>query len=51
VRVVKAGAQFELLAVNDVGDVCMAPPAISGGALFVLSQHFLFALGRKQHVN
>jgi outer membrane protein assembly factor BamB len=51
VRVVKAGAQFELLAVNDVGDVCMAPPAICGGALFVRSQHFLFALGRKQHVN
>jgi outer membrane protein assembly factor BamB len=48
VRVVKAGAAFELLAVNDVGDVCMAPPAISGGTLFVRSQHFLFALGRKQ---
>ncbi len=48
VRVVKAGAQFELLAVNDLGDTCMAPPAISGGALFVRSQHYLFALGRKQ---
>jgi outer membrane protein assembly factor BamB len=47
VRVVKAGAQFELLAVNDLDDVCMAPPAISGGTLFVRSQHFLFALGRK----
>jgi outer membrane protein assembly factor BamB len=48
VRVVKAGAEFELLAVNDMGDVCMAAPAISGGMLFVRSQHFLFALGRKQ---
>jgi hypothetical protein len=48
VRVVKAGAEFELLAVNDLGDVCMAPPAISGGVLFVRSQHFLFALGRNQ---
>jgi outer membrane protein assembly factor BamB len=47
VRVVKVGANFALLAVNDVGDVCMAPPAISGGTLFVRSQHFLFALGRK----
>ena len=46
-RVVKAGAQFELLAVNEMGDVCMATPAISAGALFVRSQHFLYALGRK----
>jgi outer membrane protein assembly factor BamB/ankyrin repeat protein len=47
VRVVKAGAEFELLAVNDLDDVCMAPPAISGVTLFVRSQRFLFALGRK----
>jgi outer membrane protein assembly factor BamB len=48
VRVVKAGPEFELLAVNDMGDVCMATPAISGGALLIRSQHYLFALGRKQ---
>jgi outer membrane protein assembly factor BamB len=48
VRVVKAGPQFALLAVNTLEDVCMATPAISGGTLFVRSQHFLFALGRKQ---
>ncbi|HTU91615.1 MAG TPA: PQQ-binding-like beta-propeller repeat protein [Gemmataceae bacterium] len=47
VRVVKTGPKFELLAVNNVGDVCMATPAISGGTLFVRSQHYLFALGRK----
>ena len=47
-RVVKAGPQFALLAVNTLEDVCMATPAISGGTLFVRSQHFLFALGRKQ---
>jgi outer membrane protein assembly factor BamB len=47
VRVVKAGPEFELLAANEVGDVCMATPAISDGTLFVRSQHFLFALGRK----
>src|SRR5206468_3769323 len=28
VRVVKAGKDFELLAVNEIGDVCMATPAI-----------------------
>jgi hypothetical protein len=47
VRVVKAGAQFELLAVNEVDDTCLACPAISGGTLFVRGQHALFALGRK----
>ena len=47
VRVVRAGPAFELLAVNDMADVCMATPAISAGMLFVRSQHFLFALGRK----
>jgi outer membrane protein assembly factor BamB len=46
VRVVKAGADFELLAVNDVGDLCMASPALAGGALFIRSQHFLIALQR-----
>jgi outer membrane protein assembly factor BamB len=46
VRVVKTGPAFELLAVNDLADVCMATPAISGSTLFVRSQHFLFALGR-----
>jgi outer membrane protein assembly factor BamB len=46
VRVVKAGAEFELLAENEVGDICMAVPAISGGALFVRGQHYLFAFQR-----
>ena len=44
-QAVKAGPDFELLAVNEMGDVCMATPAISTGMLYVRSQHFLFALG------
>lgn len=47
VRVVKAGAKFELLALNELGDNCLASPAISNGALFVRTQHFLWALGPK----
>jgi outer membrane protein assembly factor BamB len=47
VQVVRAGPKFELLAVNDMGDVCMAGPAISRGALFVRTQHALFALAGK----
>ncbi len=47
VRVVKAGPKFELLAVNEMDDICMATPAISDRTLFVRSQHFLIALGQK----
>jgi outer membrane protein assembly factor BamB len=47
VRVVKAGPEFELLAVNPVEDYIMATPAISNGALFVRSQHYLFCFGKK----
>lgn len=44
VRVVRAGPNFELLAQNELNDVCMTVPAISGGMLFIRSQHYLFAL-------
>ncbi len=47
VRVVKAGPEFELLAVNAVDDYIMATPAISNGSLLVRSQHFLLSLGKK----
>src|SRR5262249_53507165 len=47
VRVVRAGRGFQLLAVHDLGDFCMPPPAISNGVLFVRSQHYLWALGEK----
>jgi outer membrane protein assembly factor BamB len=46
VRVVKAGPNFELLAVNVMGDICMATPAISDGMIFVRTQHFLYGIGR-----
>ncbi|MBP3956397.1 PQQ-binding-like beta-propeller repeat protein [Gemmata sp. G18] len=47
IRVVKAGPEFELLAVNKMGDVCMATPAICGGALFVRTKDALVAVSRK----
>ncbi|MFO0937995.1 MAG: PQQ-binding-like beta-propeller repeat protein [Gemmataceae bacterium] len=47
VRVVKAGPEFELLAVNEIGDYCLPTPAISNGKLFVRSQHYLWAFGEK----
>jgi outer membrane protein assembly factor BamB len=47
VRVVKAGPKFELLAINPVGETCLATPAISDGMLFVRTEHHLVALGRQ----
>ncbi|HEV3384787.1 MAG TPA: PQQ-binding-like beta-propeller repeat protein [Gemmata sp.] len=47
VRVVKAGPEFELLAVNQMGEECMATPAICDRALFVRTKDSLFAVGRK----
>jgi outer membrane protein assembly factor BamB len=51
VRVVKAGPQFELLAVNPMGEVCMATPAIADGMLFVRTQHHLYGIGRTDAAN
>ena len=44
VRVVKAGPEFELLAVNPMGDVCMATPAISEGMLLVRTRKNLVCI-------
>ena len=47
VRVAKAGPEFELLAVNTVGETCMATPAICGQILYVRTTDSLIAFGRK----
>jgi outer membrane protein assembly factor BamB len=44
--VVKAGAKFELLGKNSVGQLLMSTPAISGGMMFVRAERELFAIGR-----
>jgi outer membrane protein assembly factor BamB len=44
--VVKAGAKFELLGTNRIGQLLMATPAISDGMMFVRAQYDLFAIGR-----
>ncbi len=45
--VVKAGKEFELLGTNAMNDILMATPAISEGALFIRSHHYLFAVSEK----
>jgi outer membrane protein assembly factor BamB len=44
--IIKAGAKFELLGKNSVGQLLMATPAISGGMMFVRAENDLFAIGR-----
>lgn len=45
--VIRAGDTFELLATNDMGEVCMATPALSGELLIVRTKSHLFALRNK----
>ena len=44
IYVVKAGPEFGLLAKNEIQDVCMATPAISGNSLYFRAQHYLIAV-------
>ena len=46
--VVKAGARFELLGRNAMGEPLMATPAISGGLLLTRTEHTLWAIGNSQ---
>ncbi|HSF17654.1 MAG TPA: PQQ-binding-like beta-propeller repeat protein [Vicinamibacteria bacterium] len=47
VHVLRPGAEFEVLAVNSLGEVTMATPAASEGALFFRTRGHLVALGAK----
>jgi len=47
VTVVKAGPQFERLAVNKMGEVIMATPAISQGLLVFRMQHHVVAIAER----
>jgi len=47
VIVVRAGTKAEFLAVNDMNEVCMATPALSGDLLLMRTKSALYALGRR----
>ncbi len=47
VHVVRAGPRFEVLSRNEMGDPCMATPAISGGTLFFRTRGHLVAVAEK----
>jgi len=45
--VIKASADYELVSENNLGEVCMATPALSGDRIFLRTQNHLFAIGKK----
>ena len=45
VFVVKAGPEYKILAENDMKDIIMATPAISGDVIYIRTQHYLYAIG------
>jgi outer membrane protein assembly factor BamB len=48
VYVVKPGADFTVLATNEMGEICMATPAISEGAIFFRTQGHVVAVGARR---
>jgi outer membrane protein assembly factor BamB len=48
VYVVKPGTNFTVLATNEMGEVCMATPAISEGTIYFRTQEHLVAVGPRK---
>ena len=46
-NVVEAGREFRKIAVNPMGELLMATPALSNGVMFVRGASSLVAIGRK----
>lgn len=49
VHVVKAGAQYELISTNPVGEVMMATPAITKGMLVIRGMKHIFGIAEKKN--
>ena len=47
VYILRAGSSYELLAQNDLGEICMATPAISGKSIFFRTINQLIAVSNK----
>jgi outer membrane protein assembly factor BamB len=47
VSVLKAGGDWQILAVNNLGDECFATPAIADGKLFIRTRGALYCFGKK----
>jgi outer membrane protein assembly factor BamB len=45
ISVLKAGEQWEVVAMNDMEDICFATPAIAGNHLYVRTRNWLYCFG------
>jgi outer membrane protein assembly factor BamB len=48
ILVLQPGSEYKLLAENNMGDVCMATPAIGEGMIIFRTQHSMIAVGKKK---
>ena len=48
IRVVKPGAEYQLIATNELGEKCFPSPAISSGYIFIRGEKTLFCIGTTQ---
>lgn len=48
IHVVRAGTSFELLAVNEMGETCMATPAIAGSVMYFRTRGHIVAIGDRE---
>ena len=46
IHVIKAGPEYELVATNPMGEVCLATPAISDGMIFIRTTKHLVGIGK-----
>jgi outer membrane protein assembly factor BamB len=46
--VVRASGEWEVLAVNPLGDECFATPAIADGQIYIRTQSALFCFGKQE---
>jgi outer membrane protein assembly factor BamB len=51
VTVLKAGGELEILAVNDLDDLCNATPAISGGRIYLRTRNTLYCFGKSEEAS
>jgi hypothetical protein len=45
--VMRAGPKFEVLAENPSGGYCLSSPAVSDGQIFIRTDQFLYAIGKR----
>jgi outer membrane protein assembly factor BamB len=51
VTVLKAGGDWEVLAVNDLDDLCHATPAIAGGRIYLRTRNTLYCFAKRDQAN